>query len=53
VLTILPEALKFLPLPPGMAPALRQLTYGALLVAVVFLRPQGLLGKASAIRHAR
>jgi len=46
VLILLPEALKFLPLPPGIAPALRQLSYGALLVAVVFLRPQGLLGKA-------
>jgi branched-chain amino acid transport system permease protein len=52
VLTILPEALKFLPLPPGVAPALRQLTYGALLVAVVFVRPQGLLGKASPLRTA-
>ncbi len=51
VLSILPEALKFLPLPPGAAPALRQLSYGALLVIVVFLRPQGLLGKASAQRR--
>jgi branched-chain amino acid transport system permease protein len=50
VLTILPEALKFLPLPPGIAPALRQLTYGALLVAVVFVRPQGLLGKVAPLR---
>ncbi|VTY37534.1 Branched-chain amino acid transport system / permease component [Xylophilus ampelinus] len=46
VLILLPEALKFLPLPHGIAPALRQFSYGALLVAVVFLRPQGLLGKA-------
>lgn len=46
VLTLLPEGLKFLPLPPGVAPALRQFTYGALLVAVVFVRPQGLLGKS-------
>lgn len=51
VLTILPEALKFLPLPPGVAPALRQFSYGALLVAVVFLRPQGLFGKASPLRR--
>ena len=50
VLTVLPEALKFLPLPPGVAPALRQFTYGALLVAVVFVRPQGLLGRAPARR---
>lgn len=52
VLTLLPEGLKFLPLPPGIAPALRQLTYGALLVAVVFLRPQGLLGHASPLRRS-
>ena len=51
VLTILPEALKFLPLPPGVAPALRQFTYGALLVGVVFVRPQGLLGKAAPPRR--
>ncbi|TAM04489.1 MAG: branched-chain amino acid ABC transporter permease [Pusillimonas sp.] len=53
VLTILPEALKFLPLPPGVAPALRQFTYGALLVAVVFFRPQGLLGKALPPRRTK
>lgn len=52
VLTFLPEVLKFLPLPPGTAPALRQFTYGALLVAVVFLRPQGLLGKRLLARRA-
>ena len=47
VLTLLPEVLKFLPLPPGAAAPLRQLTYGALLVVVVFLRPQGLLGRGA------
>ena len=46
VLTALPEVLKFVPLPAGAAAALRQLSYGALLVLVVFFRPQGLLGRA-------
>jgi branched-chain amino acid transport system permease protein len=45
VLTLLPEALKFLPLPPGAAAPMRQLAYGLMLVLVIFLRPQGLLGK--------
>lgn len=52
VLILLPEALKFLPLPTGIAPALRQFSYGALLIAVVFLRPQGLLGKAAPARRS-
>lgn len=53
VLILLPEVLKFLPLPPGIAPALRQFSYGALLVAVVFLRPQGLLGARPRHRAVR
>jgi ABC-type branched-subunit amino acid transport system permease subunit len=44
VLALLPEALKFLPLPPGVAAAMRQLLYGLLLILVVYFRPQGLLG---------
>ena len=44
VLSVLPEAFKFLPLPPGMASAVRQLLYGALLVLVMYFRPQGILG---------
>ena len=51
VLSVLPEALKFLPLPPGTAPALRQFAYGALLLAVVFVRPQGLLGRRAVVGH--
>jgi branched-chain amino acid transport system permease protein len=45
LLLALPETLKFLPLPPGVGAALRQLIYGLLLVLVVFVRPQGLLGR--------
>lgn len=52
VLTLLPEALKFLPLPPGSAAPARQLVYGALLVLVVFFRPQGLLGRVHATRRS-
>jgi branched-chain amino acid transport system permease protein len=52
VLTLLPEALKFLPLPPGSAAPARQLVYGALLVLVVFFRPQGLLGRAHVARRS-
>jgi branched-chain amino acid transport system permease protein len=52
VLTLLPEALKFLPLPPGSAAPARQLVYGALLVLVVFFRPQGLLGRAHTPRQS-
>jgi branched-chain amino acid transport system permease protein len=52
VLTLLPEALKFLPLPPGSAAPARQFAYGALLVLVVFFRPQGLLGRKHASRRS-
>lgn len=52
VLTLLPEVLKFMPLPPGSAAPARQLFYGALLVLVVFYRPQGMLGRAHAGRRS-
>jgi branched-chain amino acid transport system permease protein len=44
LLALLPEALKFVPLPPGAAAAARQLLYGLMLILVVYLRPQGLFG---------
>jgi branched-chain amino acid transport system permease protein len=47
LLTLLPEALKFLPLPPGAAAASRQLLYGLMLILVVYFRPQGLFGPAA------
>ncbi len=52
VLTLLPELLRFLPAPPGVAAAARQLVYGLLLVLLIFYRPQGLLGKKKLhVRH--
>jgi branched-chain amino acid transport system permease protein len=51
VLTLLPELLRFIPAPPGLAAASRQLIYGLLLVLVVFFRPQGLLGRRSPHAH--
>lgn len=47
LLGLLPEMLKFLPLPPGAAAAARQLLYGLLLILVVYFRPQGLFGGAA------
>jgi branched-chain amino acid transport system permease protein len=52
VLTLLPEVLRFMPAPPGVAAASRQLIYGLLLVLLIFFRPQGLLGKKKLhVRH--
>jgi branched-chain amino acid transport system permease protein len=47
LLALLPELLKFLPLPPGVAAAARQLLYGLLLILVVYFRPQGLFARAA------
>jgi branched-chain amino acid transport system permease protein len=49
-LTLLPEILKFVDLPPGSAAALRQAFYGAVLIILMLFRPQGLFGLAP--RHA-
>ncbi|MEX0729322.1 MAG: branched-chain amino acid ABC transporter permease [Aquisalimonadaceae bacterium] len=46
ILMLLPEALKFTPLPTGVAAPAQQLLYGVLLVLVVYFRPQGLFGKS-------
>lgn len=46
ILSLVPEALKFLPLPPGAGAAFRQILFGALLLGVIFLRPQGIFGAA-------
>ncbi len=45
VLVLLPEALKFLPLADAVAAPLRQAFYGALLVAFMMFRPEGLIGE--------
>jgi branched-chain amino acid transport system permease protein len=42
---LLPEALRFVGLPDAIAANLRQIIYGAALVAVMFFRPQGFCGK--------
>lgn len=45
ILTSLPEILRFLGLPYETAAQLQQIIYGATLVLMMVLRPQGLLGK--------
>lgn len=45
VLVTLPEALRFLGLPIGVAANLRQIIYGILLVLMMMYRPQGLVGR--------
>jgi branched-chain amino acid transport system permease protein len=44
-LVTLPEALRFIGLPPTVAANLRQIIYGALLVIMMMVRPRGLVGK--------
>jgi branched-chain amino acid transport system permease protein len=45
VLVTLPEALRFIGLPSGVAANVRQILYGGALVACMMWRPQGLWGK--------
>jgi branched-chain amino acid transport system permease protein len=45
LLTALPELLKFVDLPPDSADKSRQVLYGLALIAILLLRPQGLLGE--------
>lgn len=45
ILVALPEALRFIGFPVKDAASLRQVLYGALLVVIVALRPQGLVGQ--------
>lgn len=47
VLVMLPEVLRFLGLPSSIAANVRQILYGALLVAFMMWRPQGLIGEFS------
>jgi branched-chain amino acid transport system permease protein len=44
VIVVLPELLRFVGLPEEVAAHLRQIIYGATLVALMFFRPQGLFG---------
>lgn len=45
VLGVLPEALRFVGLPSGVAANLRQIIYGRLLVVMMMFRPRGLVGR--------
>ena len=42
---VLPEILRFVGLPDSVAAPLRQMIYGALLIWIVFNKPEGLAGK--------
>ena len=45
LLLALPQALSLIAIPNALAAPLRQLIYGALLIAFALFRPQGLLGE--------
>lgn len=45
LLVLLPEALRFIGLPNSVAANLRAIVYGVLLVAMVMMRPRGLVGR--------
>jgi branched-chain amino acid transport system permease protein len=45
ILLAVPEALKFLAIPDAVAAPMRQILYGGLLIAFMFLRPEGILGR--------
>jgi len=45
VMLVIPEILRFLRIPDTIAPNIRQMIYGALLIIIVRFRPQGLLGE--------
>ena len=44
-MVIFPEILRFLGLPDTIAPNVRQMIYGALLITLMFIRPKGLAGE--------
>jgi branched-chain amino acid transport system permease protein len=48
ILLAVPEALKFLAIPDTVAAPTRQILYGGLLVLFMFVRPEGILGRARA-----
>ncbi len=47
ILILLPEVLRFLPLPTMSMGPIRQIIYGLILIMVCFLRPRGLIGGRS------
>ncbi len=44
VMLLLPEALRFIGLPDTIAPNVREILYGILLIVLMFIRPQGIAG---------
>ena len=46
VVVILPELLRFVGLPDAVAGNLRMVIYGLAIIALMFLKPQGLVGNA-------
>ena len=44
-LVLLPEALRFIGLPSGIAAPVQQVVYGAVLIVLMLVRPQGLIGE--------
>ena len=48
ILLAVPEALKFLAIPDTVAAPMRQILYGTLLILFMFVRPEGILGRARA-----
>ncbi len=48
ILLAVPEALKFLAIPDTVAAPTRQVLYGGLLILFMFVRPEGILGRARA-----
>ncbi len=45
ILILVPEALRFLGLPPSILAEVQQMIYGLVLILVMYLRPQGLMGE--------
>jgi len=44
VMTLLPEALRFVGLPDSVAPNMREIIYGMILILLMYKRPQGIAG---------
>ncbi|MBM3554756.1 MAG: ATP-binding cassette domain-containing protein, partial [Alphaproteobacteria bacterium] len=51
ILVVLPEALKFIHLPPDIADKLRQVMYGLILIIILRLRPGGILPETGTAGH--
>lgn len=45
LLTLIPELLRFIDVPDSIIGELRQIIYGAILVLIMFVRPQGVVGE--------